>query len=41
MSVLEFYVYAGILVLKARLLGKVHQAPHEKTMKSGTSQAMK
>jgi hypothetical protein len=27
-------------VLKARLLGKVHQAPHDKTPKSGTSQAM-
>jgi hypothetical protein len=39
MSVLEFNVYAGI-VLKARLLGKVHQAPHDKTPKSGTSQAM-
>jgi hypothetical protein len=27
--------------VKARLPGKVHQAPHEKTMKLGTSKAMK
>jgi hypothetical protein len=29
------------LALKARLPGKVHQAPHDKTLKPGTSQAIK
>jgi hypothetical protein len=29
------------LAFKARLSGKVHQAPRDKTLKPGTSQAMK
>jgi hypothetical protein len=38
MSVLEFNMN---LALKARLPGKVHQTPHDKTLKPGASQAMK
>jgi hypothetical protein len=49
LDIISSFVHVGFgvwclcrnLALKARLSGKVHQAPHDKTSKPSTSQAMK